>query len=150
MVYGREALTHIETINVGDSVFSYNLDKERIELSRVVNVLKRKTVSIYELSMGKARVFVTAEHPFYVLRQGWVTVKDLKPGDSLKTFTGETLRVDTAKAIHREVEVYNIEVDGNHNYFVTDSRVLVHNKNITKLKRRQENKLKQNFKSKNK
>ena len=36
------------------------------------------------------------------------------------------------------VVVYNMEVDGNHNYFVTGSTILVHNKNITEIKESKE------------
>lgn len=35
------------------------------------------------------------------------------------------------KPISMETEVFNIEVDNNHNYYVTEDRVLVHNKSIS-------------------
>ncbi|MGL4283607.1 MAG: polymorphic toxin-type HINT domain-containing protein, partial [Eubacterium aggregans] len=134
LVYGKNALRPIEKVSVGDSVYSYNLEAEKVELSRVVNVLKRPTNGIYELSAAKEKILVTAEHPFYVEGKGWVTVKELKPGDRLQTSTKEKLKVDAVKAMAQDVEVYNIEVDGNHNYFVTNSSILVHNKNITEAK----------------
>lgn len=134
LVYGKEALRPIEQVSVGDSVYSYNLEADKVELSKVVNVLKRPTNGIYELSVAKEKILVTAEHPFYVDGKGWVTVKELKPGDRLRTSTKERLKLDAVKAIAQDVEVYNIEVDGNHNYFVTNSSILVHNKNITEAK----------------
>jgi RHS repeat-associated protein len=134
LVYSKESLVPIEKINIGDSVYSYNLDAEKVELSKVINVLKQQTNGIYELSAAKEKVLVTAEHPFYVEGKGWVTVKDLKPNDKLRTSTGEQVKVDTVKMMDKKIEVYNIEVDGNHNYFVTSSFILVHNKNITEAK----------------
>jgi Pretoxin HINT domain len=130
VVYGKEALRPIETIRIGDSVYSYNLELEKVELSRVTNVLKRPTKGIYELLVAEEKILVTAEHPFYVEGKGWVTVRKLKPGDRLRTATQKKLKVGAVKSISQYVEVYNIEVDGNHNYFVTNSSILVHNKNI--------------------
>jgi hypothetical protein len=59
-----------------------------------------------------------------------VVAKDLKQGDSLFAYSGYkaaldsiyTFRTNTATA------VYNLEADGNHNYYVSASGVLVHNK----------------------
>ncbi len=66
------------------------------------------------------------------------TAKDLKQGDSLFAYSGYkvaldiiyTFRTDTATA------VYNLEADGNNNYYVSVSGLLVHNqcyKNILSL-----------------
>jgi RHS repeat-associated protein len=130
LVYGKE-LVPIESINVGDSVYSYNLAYERVELSKVINILKRQTNGIYELSVAGEKIYVTAEHPFYVEGKGWVVVKNLQPTDMLRTSKGIKLKVEKVKVMSKDVEVYNIEVDGNHNYFVTSSSILVHNKNIS-------------------
>lgn len=134
VVYGKEELRPIETIRIGDSVYSYNLEAEKVELSRVTKVLKRPTNGIYELLVAEEKILVTAEHPFYVEGKGWVMVRELKPDDRLRTSTRKKLKVDAVKSITQYVEVYNIEVDGNHNYFVTNSSILVHNKNIKETK----------------
>lgn len=49
-----------------------------------------------------------------------------------------TVKVNAIKELSKAVTVYNIEVDGNHNYFVTGSTILVHNKNIKEVKAEQE------------
>jgi len=48
-----------------------------------------------------------------------------------------TVKISSIKELSKDVTVYNIEVDGNYNYFVTSSTILVHNKNITELKEQQ-------------
>ncbi len=130
LVYGKDSLIPIEKIHIGDSVYTYNFNLERVELNKVVRVLNRQTKNIYELTVPKEKIFVTAEHPFYVDGKGWVKVKELKPGDKLKTSTGDNLKVITLRLKSKYVEVHNIEVDGNHNYFVTAISILVHNKDI--------------------
>jgi len=134
-IYSKSSLIPIEKIKVGDTVYSYNIEKEKLELNKVVNTLSRKTQGIYEITAGNETISVTAEHPFYVAGKGWTKVKELKIGDVLKSSDNKaTVSVSSIRELSQSVTVYNIEVDGNHNYFVTGSTILVHNKNITELK----------------
>ncbi len=135
LVYSKHGLVRIETINVGDSVYTYNLLTNTVELGNVLNTLKRNAREIFEVITTNQKISVTAEHPFYVDGKGWVTTKELKTGYKLKTIDG--VIVETITDIHsldRSVEVYNIETGGNHNYFVTNGYILVHNKYIQQKK----------------
>ena len=73
---------------------------------------------------------MTAEHPFYVINKGWIKVKDLKVGDSIKSSSKNPVRIVSIKKGDRNITVYNIKVADNNNYFVTSSKLLVHNKDI--------------------
>ena len=75
---------------------------------------------------------VTGEHPFYVEGKQWVKAKDLKLEDELKNISGAKIVVVAVEKLTIEKEVYNIEVDGNHNFYVGKGKVLVHNKTINK------------------
>lgn len=135
LVYVSTGLKPIEEIKVGDAVYSYNLETDKVELNKVTNTLNRETQGIYEITAGKEIIHVTAEHPFYVSGKGWVKAKDLKKVDKLKSSDGKlSVQITAIKQVSETVVVYNMEVDGNHNYFVTGSTILVHNKNIKELK----------------
>ncbi len=139
LVYSKNSLTPIENIKTGDTVYSYNIEIDKVELSRVVNTLNRTTQGIYEIAAGNETINVTAEHPFYVVGKGWIKTKDLQAGYVLKSSDSKaTIKISGIKELSKAVTVYNIEVDGNHNYFVTGSTVLVHNKNIKEIKAEQE------------
>jgi len=127
-ILSKKGLEQIERICIGDSVYSFNLDKNTIELNEVVKSFKRNTHGIYELTTDNQNIFVTAEHPFYIDGKGWIKVKNIQIGDVLKTKNGSIERVLNIKNESYEGPVYNVEVEGNHNYFVTSSNVLVHNK----------------------
>jgi hypothetical protein len=127
-IFAKKGSNPIEQIVVGDSVYSYNIEKNTIELSKVVKSFERKTQEIYELTTDNQKIYVTAEHPFYVVGNGWVKVKDLKAGAVLKTKDGSIEHVTSSVLEKHPETVYNIEVEGNHNYFVTNSNILVHNK----------------------
>ena len=131
MVYAKSGLVPIESIQIGDSVYTYNQDKDFIELEKVLNTMKRNTGEIYEITTVDQKINVTAEHPFFVEGKGWTTVKELKVGDRFKTIDGKSIEeINTISTASRAIMVYNIEVDGNHNYFVTSGNILVHNKYI--------------------
>ncbi|MEH7887842.1 RHS repeat-associated core domain-containing protein, partial [Elizabethkingia meningoseptica] len=128
-ILGEKDFFKIEDINVGDIVYSYNEKLNKPELSTVEKVYRRKSNEIYELTIGDEILWVTKEHPFYLNNKGWVKVRDLKLGDNIKTQDG--IKNLTNYKVHKEnLTVYNIEVSGNHNYYVTKSKILVHNKNI--------------------
>jgi len=127
-ILAKEGLKPIEQIVVGDSVYSYNIEKSTIELSKVVKSFERKTQVIYELTTDNQKIYVTAEHPFYVIGNGWIKVKDLKAGAVLKTKNGSIEHITSSVLEKHPETVYNIEVERNHNYFVTNSNILVHNK----------------------
>jgi RHS repeat-associated protein len=145
LVYGKNDFIPIENIKIGDSVYSYNVEKNTVELSKVINTLNRKTQGLYEITAGKETIHVTAEHPFYVIGKGWVKAKDLQAGYVLKSSDNKaTVKVNAIKELSKAVTVYNMEVDGNHDYFVTSSTILVHNKNIKEIKEQKPEKLKSN------
>jgi intein/homing endonuclease len=94
----------------------------------------------------------TGNHPFYVLRgqdldsrpvpadvpgsgtgayeQGrWVEARDLRAGDVLMVKGGAGLLVGrVASRRESDTDVYNLDVDGPHNYAVHAEGILVHNK----------------------
>src|SRR5690606_12581327 len=95
---------------------------------------KAEAKGIYEIIVDAETIYVTAEHPFYVTGKGWIESKDLQAGYSLKSPENNTvMKISRVKSLSKTVAVYNIEVNGNHNYFVTGSTILVHNKNIRGL-----------------
>jgi hypothetical protein len=124
----KEGLKSIEKIIIGDSVYSYNLEKSVVELSKVAKSFERYTQEIYEVITDNQKILVTAEHPFYVEEKGWVRVKNLQPGFVLKTKDNTKEHITSVTLKETPETVYNIEVEGNHNYFVTNSNILVHNK----------------------
>ena len=70
----------------------------------------------------------TRNHPFYVKNVGWIQAEQLKVNDQLLNYAGEILKVENIVLENREIEVYNFEVEGNHNYYISNLDILVHNK----------------------
>ena len=70
----------------------------------------------------------TANHPFWSEdRQDFVQAGSLEPGEHLRLADGRTTTLERAEPIAEQLPVYNLEVDGEHVYYVGESGVLVHN-----------------------
>ncbi len=69
----------------------------------------------------------TATHRFWSVTRGdWFGARDLRVGESLLTPSG-TVRVDEARVEAVLTPVFNLEVEGAHEFFVGDAEVLAHN-----------------------
>ncbi|PTY05298.1 hypothetical protein DB346_02195 [Verrucomicrobia bacterium LW23] len=72
-------------------------------------------------------VQVTTSHViFSVTRNDWVQASQLQVGEFLRTSTGSS-RITSLQALSGTYQVYNLEVEGAHTYFVGVERILVHN-----------------------
>ena len=71
----------------------------------------------------------TQEHPFYVQEKGWVPLGDLMVGDVCFDRGQNPVVVKEIIRDGKQVEVFNIEVEGCHTYYVGKNglEVLVHN-----------------------
>jgi hypothetical protein len=75
---------------------------------------------------------VTGEHPFYVKDESWpkgfrwTRVKELQIGDDLMEKDGSLSPVKSLERVDEPINIYNLTVEGEHNYFA--GGFLVHNK----------------------
>ena len=129
---GTEILTaegpvSIEDIKRGDRVWARNAETGENELALVVELFTRTAPGIYHIRIGEQTIEATAEHPFHVPGKGWVEARNLDVGDEVSTFDEGVLTVASIEYEEGSVPVFNFEVEGLHNYFVSAGRVLVHN-----------------------
>ena len=57
-----------------------------------------------------------------------VKSKDLKVGDMLFDSNGNYYSITEISVSNSKNDLYNLEVEKNHNYYVSNSNILVHNK----------------------
>lgn len=133
-IYGKNGNVEIEKIKVGDNVYSYNLTTNCFELKNVINIAEHESREILRITIGNETIYVTEEHPFYVIGRGWVKAKDLAINNRCKSYDNKDALVVAIDRIIEKNIVFNLEVEGNHNYFVGKSRILVHNKNYSFIK----------------
>ncbi len=118
----------MESLETGDRVISFNFETHQIQESTVSRTLKNEASEIYAIYLAGETIEVTAEHPFYVVGKEWTLTRDLAVGDKLRTIDGNAIPIEKIIRSEKAVTVYNVTVGGDHNYFVGDEGVLVHNK----------------------
>ena len=131
-VLTENGLMNIEDIQKGMKVYSYNEENEKVELNEV------KTVFVNYVDYDMCKVYINGEtiestnkHPYYVKGKGWTEARYLQKGDILVTSENKEVKINNIEIVKHEGnelrEVYNFEVNNNHNYFVGENKVLVHN-----------------------
>ena len=78
---------------------------------------------------GVAPLRGTGLHPLYSLdRDDWVRVRDLQIGERLQTAEGAVSveALEKVRGLHR---VFNLEVEGDHEFLIGDAQIRAHNKN---------------------
>jgi predicted kinase len=104
----------ISEISLDDSVLSLNEESGNMEYKQVVNLFKyepEQSDTLLELEFDNGEIVrCTENHKFYV--DGiWVKAIDL----------------DVRRNVINKEQVYDIEVEDNHNYVITKSDIIVHN-----------------------
>ncbi|SDZ26990.1 polymorphic toxin-type HINT domain-containing protein [Thermoactinomyces sp. DSM 45892] len=125
MGFGLEA---IFTSYTGDKVLAKNEETGEIAYKEVEWLFKREIDEIYEVHIGGEVIQTTDEHPFWVIGEGWVPAKDLRKGDLFETDKGKKLSVDKIVKKKQKATVYNFKVKDFHTYYVSDLKVLTHNR----------------------
>jgi len=139
-------LKSIRYLQVGDKVLSRCEKTGEMAYKRVTKVFEHGSARTYDITFKygpevnpelakHSIIYVTGEHPFWVQGKGWVKVRDLQVGDVMSTENGmhaelasicESMTADNRHPIISNV--WNIEVEDFHTYFVHWSGLWVHNK----------------------
>ena len=126
----EDGFKNIEDIKIGDMVYSYNLNTNQLELNEVTDAIISQTIETYLVTIDKKTFEVTPRHELYIIDKGWVRAYNLKVNDRMLDSNGKEIIVSKIenKKYDKPIKTYNLTIEGNHNYFVTDIQVLVHNK----------------------
>jgi Tfp pilus assembly protein PilE len=122
-------MKNIEDIKVGDRVYSINIDNNQKELKQVIDLYQGQSNEIYELTIGEEVIKTTPKHQFYVVDKGWIRAYELKEGDRIVAKDNSNLIINKIEYKYYEepLSVYNLTVEGYHNYLITQYELLVHN-----------------------
>jgi hypothetical protein len=127
-IFTNKGFVQIKDCSVGDSVYSYNSILKKVELNTIVNIITKDIDQLYQIEIKGESFYATGKHPFFVKDLGWVEVSNLKEGDKLMMMNGEYITIKSINKIIKRVVVYNLTIEGNKNYFIGVSKILVHNK----------------------
>ena len=121
LVDGEHGPRAVETLAVGDRIYGYDFERQARVLVTVRDVWAGQADALVEI--GALRV--TGNHPLY-LDGTWQPAAAVRPGAVLLGVDGHATAVAQVGDIAHQSAVYNLTVDGPHNYFA--GGYLVHNK----------------------
>jgi hypothetical protein len=132
---GDGSTRKIEEVKPGDTVLSSDPVAGKTAPMKVTQlIVTHDDKTFNKLSLrtpnGLEELTATSEHPFWhPSTHSWQKAKNLRPGDTLLTESGKTVRVERNTGFGQNARTYNLTVDGFHTYFVLagDTAILVHN-----------------------
>jgi hypothetical protein len=124
MVVTLDGPRAIETVQIGDRVLSQDPTTGMLTFQPVVAVHHNRPSTTLRLSLDGETIVATGIHRFWKASKGWTMVRDLKPGDRIRTIGGiarvQSVEDDTTQP------VYNLDVAENRDFFVGTRGFLVH------------------------
>ncbi len=129
LIYTPNGYKKIEDIEIGDKVYSYNEDTQKVEIDTVGEAFAHPFEEIYDVTINDSTVMhITWNHKVYdPISKKWKIFAEFKVGDYLLDDKGKLLKISDIQKRMDSFIVYNFRVRKNHNYYVTNDNVLVHN-----------------------
>jgi len=130
LVYTANGQVAIKDITIGDEVYSRDTETGEQGLKKVKRVFVHDKDRLLILKAGDLTIETTHEHPFWIIEKGWVRAENINIGDNVSLYDGTEISVNEIeeRLLDEPIKVYNFEVEEWHTYFVSDHKVLVHNK----------------------
>ena len=132
LVLTENGYKEIDKIKIGEKVLSYNEETKQNEYKTVIKtyIHENNPDVLYSLLINGKILDVTSNHRFYVKTENgydWIAAKDLKQGNLVMDKDNNYYSIDNIVSKEITQTVYNLGVEDNHNYYVTDLNILVHN-----------------------
>jgi hypothetical protein len=127
-VHTPDGLVDIEDVEAGDEVLAYDEETGEVVVRRVESTSTSWTERLVDVELSRETLASTGGHPYWEeTTRGWLRADKLYPGMIVRLRDGRMEEVLGVSERGGLVEVHNFEVAGEHNYFVGESGVLVHN-----------------------
>jgi hypothetical protein len=114
----------IESIQVGDRVLAQDTSTGVLVFQPVLAVHRTQSAPTVRVTLDGDSLVATGIHRFWKSGQGWVTARDLKPGDRVRAL-GAVSEVKSVEGAGSQ-PVYNLDVADSHDFFVGQKGLLVH------------------------
>ncbi len=115
---------HIEDLEEGDEVMSYDLGNKKKIISEVIRVWKTTKENIYVIKTKDEEIQCSGDHLLFLGDGGTKAAFELTKQDKLVDFKGNEAGIRSIKVLDKEVTMIDIEVT-NKNFFA--NKILVHN-----------------------
>lgn len=130
LVETEDGLKPIDEIQVGDKVLAYDEETGGQAYKPVLRLFRNTSQDWTGVTVNGEEIISTPKHKYYLPEsKSWKSAEELKVGTKVLLTDGSYGIIEAVKAIHNDEPetTYNFEVADFHTYYVTESKVLVHN-----------------------
>ncbi|MGO9924386.1 MAG: polymorphic toxin-type HINT domain-containing protein [Isosphaeraceae bacterium] len=125
----RDGRKPIESLLVGDQVLAQDVTTGSLGFHPVTVVHHNAPSATIRLALDNGDALVASVyHRFWCAGIGWKLARELKPGDTLRTFAGLARVLSTEPG--SVVPVYNLDIAGARTFFVGNHDALVHDNTL--------------------
>src|ERR1700679_3596962 len=116
----------IDELKIGDTIACYDTKNAKEACCKVTNAQKLSLTKHIQIIIGDQTLKVAHKHEFYVKSlDTYVSALDLKNNPHLRKLVDENIQ--DVKEVKEPLTVVRICVDPNHNFYITERDILVHN-----------------------
>ncbi|HLB43338.1 MAG TPA: polymorphic toxin type 37 domain-containing protein [Gammaproteobacteria bacterium] len=115
----------ISQLKIGDAVLSYNFESKQINARRILNTESHFDRQYRKLFFDKDVLRVGINQKIFVHGYGWLEVSKLVSG--LQINQNENSKILHSSYIYENIELYEISIEEDQNFFITQNNILVHN-----------------------
>jgi hypothetical protein len=153
LVSTENGLVEIQNVKAWDRVWSRSMLTGEWELRSVESTpIHDFTGDVVTIQINNVTIDATGNHPFWVVSGSnlvsrpsatdvpeeertapsgrWVEARSIKLGDTLLLLSDQTAEITALSTRQAQVLVYNLRVESNHTYAVSQAGILVHNKGM--------------------
>ena len=129
LVLTEDGLKEIKDINEGDFVYSRNEESGQVSLKKVIYTYIKEAKDFIKLKLGVSEIECTPNHLFMLEDGAWKSAKHLSVGNKIINSDGSVIAVEGIEPLsyNEGKAIYNLNVEDNHTYFVSEEKVCVHN-----------------------
>lgn len=118
----------IETIKLGDIVFTFDFENQRIVESTVLNTFENWTENLVEIVINNEIIQATRDHVFWIeSEQKWLPASELCEEMQVRLSDGNIVHISSISIFEKKCDTFNLQIAQHSNYFVGINGVLVHN-----------------------
>lgn len=123
----------ISDIQIGDKVATYDFTHYKENIGEVYDVFVKEVECGLDVVLENGEIIeTTPEHPFWSASfRCWKPAKLLDKNEFVYCQNGTSTKVSHIEKNNGIRQVYNFSVSGDHNYYVGESKLLVHNECTT-------------------
>ena len=116
-------------------VLTYNYEKQENEYKKVKRlfIINNPKEELYTIKTSDMELDLTSQHHVYTMRNNeytYIVARELEIGDIVRYPDGQIKKIIEINHKPLTEIVYNIETEDNHNFYVGEKGILVHNASV--------------------